>query len=61
MTVAEILAIHPAPWRHVLHAQPGTQGGVIHVIDAANQQVQLFTMLDYLMQHTQSIAAGNPA
>jgi hypothetical protein len=50
MTLPEIMAIHPAPWRHQ------AQGGTIRVLDAKGQQVQLFTVLDFVINATAQLA-----
>lgn len=55
MTLAEIIATHPVPWRHIV------QLGTIHVIDAANREVLLFTMLDFVQQSTAAMSANKDA
>ena len=50
MTLSEIMAMHPAPWRH--HANAGH----VQVIDARNQEVVLFTLLDFATQVTAQLA-----
>lgn len=52
MTLQEILTQHPVPWQH---AQMGTPGNLV-VVDARNQQVQLFTVLEYVTHTTAQIA-----
>lgn len=44
MTVAEIMGQHPGPWTHVTTPQ---NPGIVVVLDANQQQVQLFTLLDF--------------
>ena len=39
------------PWRHVV------QGGIIRVFDVMGNEVQLFTMLDFVTKITGTIAA----
>jgi hypothetical protein len=61
MTIPEIIAIHPAPWRQMLHSQMGQPGGVIKVVDAAGKEVMLMTLLDYVMQTTAVLFAQESA
>jgi hypothetical protein len=44
MTLKEILAKHPAPWRYAIHA-----GNAVKVLDAQGIEVPMFVMLDLLV------------
>jgi predicted nicotinamide N-methyase len=55
VTLREILAIHPSPWRHV------AQGGVVKVLDGNNQTVELFTVLDFATQAANLVASARSA
>lgn len=55
MNIAEIMAIHPAPWRQQ------NNGSIIRVFDARNQHVELFTLLDYIVQTTTVAAVATAA
>ena len=46
MITEQIIQKHPAPWRYV------SMGNNMVMVDAANQQVQLFTMLDFCVAVT---------
>lgn len=50
MTVKEILALHPIPWRYT------TIGGNVEVVDAAGVSVPLFTVLDLTTALTEMMA-----
>ena len=50
MTIEQMLQKNPAPWRYV------AQGGLVHMIDAFGQKVELFTMLDYCVISTLALA-----
>lgn len=52
MTTAEILLVHPAPWRNVQIGQ-----GQIKVLDAKNVVVELLTLLEFVTNVTQEFAA----
>jgi hypothetical protein len=54
VTLREILAIHPSPWRHV------AQGGVVKVLDG-NNTVELFTVLDFATQAANLVASARSA
>jgi hypothetical protein len=54
MTTQQILAIHPVPWRHVLH------GNLIIILDAQNKQVELFTIVEFIQLVTVDLAQQQP-
>ena len=56
MTVQEIVSIHPVPWRHGVHA-----GNQIVVIDSMGKVVELFTMLDFILNVTSNMATESNA
>lgn len=51
IALAEILKTHPRPWRYV-----GGKPGEVVMLDAANNRVELFTMLDFCVQVTTAMA-----
>ena len=53
MTIKEILAKHPVPWRKETFVN-----GTIMVRDAKGVQVELLDMLDFVLVMTASIAAN---
>jgi hypothetical protein len=56
-TLAQIAQAHPVPWRH--HVTPSARGSVqaqVRVIDAAGQEVPLFTLLRVIDLVTHSLA-----
>lgn len=61
MSLQEILNQHPVPWKHM---QAGGPGNIV-VLDARNQQVQLFALLEFTVYITAQIAGQaqqpNPA
>lgn len=52
--LTDILKAHPRPWRYV--ARPP---GDITVLDAANNKVELFTLLDFTVHVTNAMHAGD--
>lgn len=55
MKIKQITTAHPVPWRYV-----GQPNGVIVVIDGLGQQVQLLTMLDFVVAVTANMGAPVP-
>lgn len=53
MTLQDILNQHPVPWQHV---QVAGQAGNIVILDARGRQVQLFTVLEYVVYTSAQIA-----
>lgn len=53
MTINDLKAQHPMPWTY------STLGSNVLVTDAQGQQVQLFTILDFTLSITHSIAAAD--
>ena len=51
MTFSEIVAIHPIPWRHQ------TRANVVQILDARGAEVQLFTVLQFVVNITEQLAA----
>lgn len=55
MNIAELKMVHPMPWSYV------TLGGQVLVRDARGQDVQLFTMLDFVVAVSAGIARADAA
>lgn len=53
MNVAELKVAHPMPWSYV------TLGGQVLVRDAQGKDVQLFTMLDFVVAISVGIARAD--
>jgi hypothetical protein len=53
MTIEEIVNHHPLPWRHSKTSQPG----LLVMLDARNQIVELLVMIEYVEQITARIVS----
>lgn len=55
--VNQTMLMHPMPWRYIsLQANPAVPETQMVMIDGANQQVQLFEMLDFCVAISHVIA-----
>lgn len=52
MTVEEIKARHPMPWRYAL------VGNVVQIFDASGRELPMFVMLDFMCVITQRMASA---